>query len=57
MKASILSYTLALSLIFSLLLQYYLQGAVNAKKQRVLQRDRLETQLREKLDKRLESGN
>lgn len=57
MKASILAYTLALSLIFSLLLQYYLHGAVNAKKQRLLQRDRLETQLREKLDKRLENRN
>lgn len=49
MRAGILLYTLSLSLIFSLLLQYYLQAVVNTRKQRLLQRERLQTQLMIKL--------
>jgi hypothetical protein len=42
---------------FSLLLQYYLQGAVNARKQRLLQRDRLKSQLTLKLAQRIGEGD
>ena len=47
-----LLYTLVISLLFSLLLQYYLQGAINARKQRLLQREQLQMQLREKIIER-----
>lgn len=52
LRASILLYTLVISLLFSLLLQYYLQGAINARKQRLLQRNQLQLQLREKIIQR-----
>ncbi len=52
LRASILLYTLIISLLFSLLLQYYLQGAINARKQRLLQRNQLQLQLREKIIQR-----
>ncbi len=52
LRGSILLYTLVISLLFSLLLQYYLQGAINARKQRLLQREQLQMQLREKIIER-----
>ena len=42
-------YSLALSLIFSLLLQFYLQNLISNKKQVLLQKERLQAQLMVKL--------